>query len=600
MAKPKKFNLVNYTARDFNSLRQELIDYAKRYYPDTVRDFSSNSFTSLMVDTVAYTGDMLSFYLDYQLNESFLATAAEYNNVKKLAEQLGYKLKGSPAAVGTVALYAVVPASLTGLGPTSEYIPILKKNSVLGTNGGGSFILTEDVDFSHTKNEIVVARINTQNGLPASYAIKAYGPVVAGTFNRTVTNVGGFVKYRRVRVGSSQINEIISVFDSEGNEYYEVDYLSQDIIYKSEINVDPTTKEQTPNLMIPMSVPRRFVIDRTEDSTYLIFGQGTEENFTTVSSLEPKYVSLNRFGRNYVTDPVFDPANLIENDSMGICPVNTELTIIYRENSFLGNTVGSNQIVSFLSPVIDFKDPNLVSLTVRNQILASLECNNEEPIDSYIRTPTMEDIRVEAKNYYAAQARAVTAQDYESFCYRMPVEYGGIYRARAVRDPDSLKRNINIYVLSKNYNNNLSTCNSKTKQNLKIWLNSARMINDTVDILNGRIVNFGIEFEIIVLDPYEKTSVLNECLNKLRKKFFEPYHLGQPLNIFDIYGVLNTVQGVSDVVTAKFVNKNGTSYSSDTLNFARYTTPDGRRIIPPENVAFELKFGTSDVIGRVR
>lgn len=600
MTRPKKYNLINYTARDFNSLRTELTNYAKRYYPQTVGDFSANSFSSLVVDTVAYAGDMLSFYLDYQINESFLETAVEYNNVKRLAEQIGYKFKSIPSAVGTLAIYVIVPANVTGLGPTSEYMPILKQNTVFGSNSGTSFVLTEDVDFSDSRHEIAVARVNTANGLPISYAIKAYGSVVSGFFGRTTVSVGDFVKFRKIRVGGSEISEILEVVDSDGNSYYEVEYLSQDIIYRSEINIDPETKQQTPNLMIPVAVPRRFIVERDRDSTYLVFGQGSETSFQNVSALEPKYVSLNRFGRNYVTEPIFDPKNLLESDSLGIAPSNTQITIVYRENSQYGNLAGSGQVNRVLSPIVDFRDPTLVPITVKSEISNSFECFNEEPIDSFVSLPTIEDIRVEAKNYYAAQARAVTAQDYEAMCYKMPSNYGGIFRARAIRDPDSLKRNINLYVLSKTSTNKLQVCNTKTKQNLKNWINNVRMMNDTLDILNGRIVNFGIEFEIVVLEPFEKNAVLNECFNRLSKKFSEPMHLGQPLNIFEIYSILNTIQGVGDVITAKFVNKIGSNYSSDTLNFVRFTTPDGRRIIPPENVCFELKFFTADIVGRVR
>ena len=147
---------IRYTSRDFNSIKEDLVSYAKRYYPDTYKDFNKASFGSLMFDTVAYTGDILSFYLDYQVNESFLDTANEFNNVVKLTRQMGYKYKGRPSTFGYVCFYILVPANTTGLGPDTTYVPILKRRTMVAAQNGETYILTEDVDFRHASNEIVV------------------------------------------------------------------------------------------------------------------------------------------------------------------------------------------------------------------------------------------------------------------------------------------------------------------------------------------------------------------------------------------------------------------------------------------------------------
>ena len=166
---------IRYTNRDFDSIRNELVNYAKRYYPDTFRDFSEASFGSLM-----------SFYLDYQVNESFMDTAVEYDNVLRLAKQMGYKYKGAPSTTGMVTLYVIVPANTTGLGPDTRYLPILKRNTVLGSTGG-SFILTEDVRFDNPNNQMVAAQVST-SGVPTSYVVKAEGQIISGQFGvETVT-----------------------------------------------------------------------------------------------------------------------------------------------------------------------------------------------------------------------------------------------------------------------------------------------------------------------------------------------------------------------------------------------------------------------------
>ena len=148
----KKKVPIKYTSRDFDTIKQDLVNYAKRYYPDTFRDFSEASFGALMIDTVAYVGDILSFYLDYQVNESFLDTSIEYNNVVRQGKQLGYKFRGASSAYGTCAFYVKVPANSVGLGADSDYIPTLKMGSAVSALNGATFILTEDLDFNNPRN----------------------------------------------------------------------------------------------------------------------------------------------------------------------------------------------------------------------------------------------------------------------------------------------------------------------------------------------------------------------------------------------------------------------------------------------------------------
>lgn len=596
----KKYAAINYTSRDFNSLRTDLINYAKRYYPETVKDFTEASFASLMIDSVAYVGDILSFYLDYQLNESFLASANDYENIIRLAKQVGYKFKGSPSAYGAVTFYTVVPANSQGLGPDSRYIPILKKNSILGSTGGVSFVLTQDVRFDNPGNETVPARINQANGLPSSYAIRSYGSVISGRFDTYSVDSGPFQKFKRIRIPTPAVAEIISVFDSSGNEYFEVDYLSQDIVYKTEINTDPSTKQQTPSLLIPFAVPRRFVVERNFDTVDLIFGHGSEAKFLQQNIAEPSNVLIERFGRNYVTDDIFDPSNLISNEQFGIAPADTRLNILYRLNDTLDINAPAGTINKVTSPILDFNDTNQVPASVRLSVQNSFECSNEAPITTARYQPNAQEIKRQATDFFAAQSRAVTAQDYESIIYHLPPEFGSITRVRAVKDNDSLKRNINIYVLSTNTNNVLQLANSATKNNIKNWINKYRMINDTVDILDARVVNLGIEFTIYVREPYDKNIVLQECLNVLRTKYTQKMFIGESFNMFDIYGELNRVQGVADVADVKLTNKRGSGYSGDYLNVKRYMSADGRKVIAPENTVFEVRYPINDIKGTVK
>ena len=232
-SKRKNFPLVKYTNRDFESIKESLLDYKKRYYPNISKDQNESSFDDLMMDLVSYVGDQLSFYVDYSVNESFLDTAIEFNNVLKLGKQLGYKFRGNPTSTGIGTFFAIVPANAGGLGPDSAYLFTLKRGSELSSIGGNGFLLNEDIDFANPQNSVVVARVNESTGLPTAYAVKTHGKIISGRMVEEVINVGDFQKFLRLELSGRDISEVVSVVDSEGNEYFEVDYLSQDIIYKA-------------------------------------------------------------------------------------------------------------------------------------------------------------------------------------------------------------------------------------------------------------------------------------------------------------------------------------------------------------------------------
>ena len=227
---PKLTNKVpiKYTSRDFESIKNDLKQFARRYYPDTFKDFSEASFGALVLDSVAYVGDVLSYYLDYHANESFLDTAIEYDNIRKHARSMGYKYAGTANSYGTVAMYVIVPANSDGSAPQSEYIPIIKNGTTFNSSAGGSFMLTEDVRFNDPKNEVVAARFNSTTGQTSHFAIRAFGQVVSGQFQRAEADLTSstFERFKKIRVGDSSITEIISVFDDSGNEYFEVENLS--------------------------------------------------------------------------------------------------------------------------------------------------------------------------------------------------------------------------------------------------------------------------------------------------------------------------------------------------------------------------------------
>ena len=589
---------INYTNRTFDSIREDLINHAKRYYPQSFQDFSEASFGSLMLDTVAYVGDVLSFYLDYQVNESFLDTANEYENVIRIAKQMGYKFKGAQSTTGMVSLYAIVPANSTGLGPDTRYMPILKRNSVLSSTGG-SFILMEDVRFDNPSNQIVAARTSA-DGTPSSWAVKAQGQVISGQFATTTVTIGAFERFKKVTINRSNIVEIISVFDAEGNEYFEVEYLTHDVVYKSVPNKDANTRDNAPSIIRPFIAARRFTSEKNQTSTTLQFGYGSDNEVSTPTLAEPSNVVLQRHAKDYVSDTAFDPSDLIGTDKLGIGPANTTLTITYRANTTNSSNAGVGAVSSVIDPIVEFNDPTVTNTQAARSVVSSIEAFNEEPIIGSVRNPTTDEIRRQALNIFPTQNRAVTATDYEAITYAMPSHFGSVKRCRVVRDQDSLKRNLNMYVVSEDRQGKLIQSNSAIKDNLKIWLNRYRMINDTVDILDAKVVNIGIEFEVVSNEDVNRYEVLDNAIQALVLKFNKTMYIGERFYITDVFTELNKVRGVVDTVNVKLVNKSGGSYSQSTFNIDKYMSLDGRYLSVPDNVILEIKYPTVDIKGTVK
>ena len=592
---------IDYTSRDFQSIRNDLITHVKRYYPDVYQDFNEASFGSIMIDTVSYIGDILSFYMDYNVNESFLDSSVETNNIIKLARQMGYRYKGIPVSSGTVTLYIVVPASANGVQPDLSYAPILKKGAIFKSSGGrSSFTLNEDVDFSVSSNEIVVATVDSTTGVPTGYAIKAYGEVISGEVKRREVQVGDFTRFRKVLVSDTNISEIISVHDLQGNRYYEVDYLTQDVIYTPVVNKSSDSSE-VPMIMKPRKVPRRFVFEQLNYQFYLQFGYGSENNLTNEIISEPNKVILQVNGKDYITDESFDPTNLIETDKMGVSPTNTTLTIEYRKNNTNSSNIGARALTAVSDTNYSFANMgSLSSQKVRN-VITSLEFENEKPIIGSVSTPTKEEIKYRAYGAFSSQNRAVTAEDYKSVIYSMPPKFGAVKRCNIVQDPDSFKRNLNLYIISEDSDGNLTESTSTLKTNLKNYLSNYKMINDTIDILDAKVVNVGIDIDIVAVDERNKFDVLQKGIDAIKFEILNSkYNIGEPIRVTDIFRTLKNVDGILDVVSVNIKRKSGALYSTFSYDVKGNTSPDGRLVLAKKDVVFEIKYPDSDIVGTVR
>jgi hypothetical protein len=417
--------------------------------------------------------------------------------------------------------------------------------------------------------------------------------------------IGDYEKFLKRRLEADLVTDIIEIVDSEGNEYYEVDYLSQDVIYRQITNRNED-KDQVANILKPFRVPRRFTVERDATGTYLQFGASSQvevdtENRVRPNIADPSSVVLQRRGRLYLNDSSLDPYKLIESDEFGVAPSNTTLRVTMRVNDNVSVNASVNSITDVIFADFEFKDENALLSSAVGVVRGSIEITNEEQITGSVKLPSTRELKARILGNYATQNRAVTMSDYKAMAYSMPPSLGAVRRVSIYRDADSLKRNLNMYVLSDDVRGNFSEPSSTLKQNIKTWLLKNKMVNDTIDILPAKVINLGIKFEAVGRADVPKFETLQKSIDSVIAFFNrQKADIGEPFFITDVYQVLKEVEDVVDVTNVNITLKTGGLYSDVKFNIYENTSSDGRYINIPKNCVYEIKFPNQDIKGIIK
>ena len=595
---------IKYTNRDFNTFRNALIDYSKTYFPTTFNDFSSDSTGMLFIEMASYVGDVLSFYLDNQIQETFIQYARQEKNLFDLSYMLGYRPKVTTAATVDIAIYQQLPAKVVGTAyvPDFDYALKIPENFQLTSNENSSIkFITEDVcDFSVSSSQdptdISIFSLSGTN--PDRFLLKKTRKAISGTINTQTATFTSPSKFATVDINKSNIINVLDCFDSSGNEWYEVLNLAQDTVFTTKINAsyeDPNAvQDDAPNLLSLKQVQRRFT-SRFLNSTTLQLGFGAGTVSDTDEDIVPNPDNVGTglaFSKDKLT-AAYSPLNFMFTDTYGIAPANTTLTIRYLTGGGLQSNVASGTLTNYDPTGIVFVNPNITNGTLANQIFASVATNNILAADGGQDADTIEETRQNALGSFQTQLRTVTQQDYLIRALSMPANIGTI--AKAFIQPTKvaeygigeLPTILDMYVLSYNASQQLRTASSTLKQNLKTYLSEYRMIT--------------CEFDIIVLPNFNNNDVILRCIEALTEYFdIENWNINQPILLKEISILLDKVEGVQTVTNVLIKNIAGISkgyseYSYD-LNFAT-----NKGVIYPsvDPMVFELKYPESDIVGRV-
>ena len=615
---------IKYLNRDFNTLRNQLIEFAQTYYPQTFNDFSEGSPGMMFLEMAAYVGDVLSYYTDTQLQETFLLLAQEKKNLFNLAYSLGYRPKVTKASSTNLEIFQLLPAkdSTFNYEPDYDYaLTMGEGSSFSSTQAGINFITEQLIDFnisgSTSTTDISVYQIDG-DGNPLYYLLKKTTKVISAVRRTTTFNVTSPERFLKLNLQDSNIIGIEKIEDSDGNEYSEVDYLAQDTIFDEQTNTFNndstlyTDRQSTPYLMKIKTVPRRFVSRFTSDTNLEIqFGAGTLTKSDEDIVPNPNNIGLGINDGRSGLDRAYDPSNFLFTGTYGVVPSNTELTVTYLVGGGVTANVASGTITK-PETVFTTTKPNL-NPNLRSYIIASIASNNPQAASGGGDAESIEEIRFNAMANFSAQKRTVTKDDYLLRTLSMPSRFGSIAKAYITQDdqlnPLTTENNtrianplaLNLYTLGYDINKNLVELTTATKTNLSNYLEEFRMLTDAVNIKDAFVVNISIDFKIRISPGFNNQEILLNSIQRLQEFFnIDKWQIGQPIIKSELINVLTGVTGVQSIQSVIYNNKSGESlgYSKYKYDLQSATIED--TIYPSlDPCIFEVKYPNTDIKGQI-
>ena len=620
MASTLKKRDIKYINKDFSELRRSLIDYTQTYFPTTYNDFSPTSPGMLFMEMSAYVGDVLSFYLDNQIQENFIQYARQENNLYELAYMFGYKPNVTQVATTTVDFYQQVPSILSGSTyvPDFDYSLFIPANATVTStlNNSIPFIIEDPIDFSVSSSgdytDVTVYSINSGTNDPEVFLLKKSRNAISSTISTETFAFTSPTQFTTIDITANNIVGILDIVDTDGNTWYEVDYLGQEMVFDSIKNTnvnDPNLSQyegDTPYLLQLEKIQRRFATRVTApDNLQIQFGAGSvnddDENITP----NPDNVGLGLPFEKTKLNTAYSPSNFLFTKTYGIAPSNTTLTVRYLTGGGVESNINAN-LLTQLTATPTFLKYNL-NQTTANTFLNSLVVTNPIAADGGGDGDTIEEIRQNSSANFASQLRNVTQNDYLVRALSMPAKYGVVSKAYieptkaetlSAGESNSV---LDLYVLSYNNQSQLTTASPALKSNITTYLSQYRMVNDAVNIKDAFVINFGVNFDIIVLPEYNSNEVLIQCINALRVYFaIDNWQINQPIILRDIYVLLDLIEGVQTVKEITFTNLVGEDIGYSQYSYSMEAATISNVVYPSLDPSiFEVKYPNTDIQGRV-
>ena len=603
---------ITYLNKDFSQFKASLIDYARTYFPTSYNDFSTSSPGMMFLEMASYVGDVMSFYLDNQIQENFLQYVRQQNNIYALAYMMGYKPKITSVSLVDVDIYQKVPTISNQ--PDYTFSLLISANFPITSplQSGAKFLIQDPIDFtfssSYDPTEVTLYDSNY-------YLLKKSRKAISAEIKSTTFSFGSPQSFQTVDISDSNVIGILDITDSDGNKWYEVPYLAQEMILDSIKNTNinnpnlSADKGETPYLLQLKKIQRRFITRFIDPTTLRIqFGSGTNTaNNDEEITPNPDNVGLGLPYKQSKLTTAFSPTNFLFTDTYGIAPYNTVLTVRYLTGGGLQSNIGAGSL-TVMSDKSNVKFQNAgLDPTLSNAVFNSMATIN--PLASNGGGPgdTADDIRLKAMSTFTTQQRTVTLDDYTVRAMSLPSDYGNIAKVYVESEkianvlPGETPSILNLFVLTYDSNKHLQFASSAVKQNLSTYLSQYKMVNDSIKIKDSFVINIGIDFEIIVLPNYNSSLVISNCISKLKDYFnIDKWQINEPIIIKDLYIMLDNVDGVQSVKTVNITNKYGSLLGYSNYAYDIMGAMANNVIYPSlDPMIFEVKYPDSDIKGRV-
>ena len=596
-------NKINYTDRDFESIRDGLINYTKQYYPELIQNFNDASVFSVLMDLNAAVADNLHYHIDRSIQETVLQYAQQKSSIYNIARTYGLKIPGYRPSVAVVDISITVPP--LGDAEDYRYLGILRAGSQF--NGGGTtFETVYDIDFSTQYNQegsVNRTKVPTfdANNKIINYIITKREVVVNGTtkvFKRVInaTDVVPFFNFFLPERNVLGVNAIIQrdgtsypnvpnygEFLNANNKWYEVDALAEDTVFIE----DPTKPVDNAGIKVGkyIKTENRFITEYTPEGFLKIqFGGGT----TTPN------IQLANFAKQGIN---LDLANYQNNIGLGLTvQPNTTIFVQYRTGGGLASNVG----VGVINQVgtIDFA-VNGPSDSINSNVLNSLVVNNVTAAIGGANPPSTEEVRNMVGFNFAAQRRAVTVNDYKSLIDTMPGKYGAPAKVAITENNNK----ITVQILSYDQTGKLTqTVSNNLKTNLATYLSKFRMINDYIQIDVAKVIDLAFDIYVVVESSVNRGQVITEVINQV-SNYMAPENrdMGENVNISDIRRLIQNTSGVISLSNLQVFNKVGGQYSTSETS-QRYVDKATKEIqLIDDNIfaeptqIYQIRFNNKDI-----
>jgi len=627
---------VKYLNKDFSSFRDSLIEFSKTYFPNTYNDFNESDPGMMFIEMASYVGDVLSYYIDEQFKESLLSFAEEKKTIYEIAQGYGYKPRLASPSTVTLDVFQTVPADPNNeqdgkRQPNEDYCLTVPAGMQSTSDNGTVFRTTGDVIFwdssSLSPRQQDIFEVDDNSNI-TKWLLKKQVKAVSGTVTTEYVTFGAAEKYKRIALSNTPVLEIISVTDSDGNNWYEVPFLAQDTVYADFENTSKNSPDLVegrnfaPFLLKLVKTSKRFkTFIRTDGRTEMRFGSGVAAGSDEEIIPNPSNVGSNLPGTPSFLDTSFDPANFLNTETYGQCPTNTTLTIKYSYGGGINDNVASNTINNITLLSSEFNNSLSLDSTLQTISQDSVAASNPNPATGGGGAETLENVRVNALAYFQAQSRAVTKDDYITRVYSLPPKYGNIAKIYIIQDeqvaavgqneaepefqPNPLA--LNMYTLGYDQNKKLVGLNDAVKENIKTYLTQYRMMTDAVQLKDAWVINIGVRFAIFTKRGFNKNEVMLSCVSKLKEYFrIDKWQINQPIVLTDITSEILSVDGVATIVKPQedredliiIENKWGSGYSANLYDVANATF-NGVVYPSVDPAIFEIKYPDTDIRGRV-